>query len=626
MRKLAEIYSSLTESPSGETVKRIQDRIIRAGGKPYIVGGAVRDEMLPDTPASKDVDFLITGMELKKIAQVLKSLGQVKEVGKAFGVVKAVIDGEEFDFAIPRTGERKTGSGHADFEVDLDPHASPESDLSRRDFTFNALAKDPSGRILDLFGGQEDIHKRLVRAVGNPVERFTEDPLRMLRAIQFAVRFDFDIEPETSKAIQRLSNKLSTVAPERVAEEFSKGWKKGKNIQKFVELLSDLKVGEALFGPDFDPIPAEIHGSSEDETVLKGFISFFLHGGDIKKFKPTNEQKRYLDIARGAVSGRQTWQFANELDRNKIPLVVKTLEAIDKSNFQSRQGRTGDVKEAAKRLKDALKLPLGAKELKISGQDFMKMGIKGREIGLAQKKLLAAVHNGDVRNEPQDIEMFLQSGVKSESLSLMNVLTEATRYRIYCDMDGVLVNFMDGLTEYLIDYFENLTDDMLQKMSDKQYRFIQEAAADYGLTPDDIWHYKQIPKVTPADLEKTSNKKGLRKLSYWLIEKDDLDFWVNLDWMQDGKILWDYIENYRPTILSAPVGEARGKIYWCKMNLHVPQSRIVLSHDKFEYASPNSILIDDTKSKIDPFVARGGIGILHKSAAETIRKLKELGL
>ena len=146
---------------------------------------------MPDTPPSKDVDFLIRGLTLKNIADALAPLGKVSEVGQAFGVVTATIDGEEFDFAIPRTSETKTGDKHTDFEVVTDPSASVESDLGRRDFTINAIAKDSGGRIIDLFGGLEDLQNKVIRAVGDPDSRFKEDPLRMLRAIQFAARFGF---------------------------------------------------------------------------------------------------------------------------------------------------------------------------------------------------------------------------------------------------------------------------------------------------------------------------------------------------------------------------------------------------------------------------------------------------
>lgn len=603
MRSLIEIFSSLVEAPTEETIRKIQSVLIRAGGKPYIVGGAVRDEMLPGAPPSKDIDFLVTGLTLKQIAQTLSSLGTVNEVGKSFGVVKATIDGEEFDFAIPRTAEKKTGAGHADVEVELDPHTSPESDLSRRDFTFNALAKDVSGKVIDLFGGQEDIKRKLIRAVGEPKERFEEDPLRILRAVQFAVRFGFKIEPKTAAAMKQMKSKLTTVADERTLEEFSKAWIKGADPAHFIKLLDEFDIGKTLFGSDFDPVPIKFTGTDE-EKVLAGFVSFFLNGGNIKKIRATNEMKRHLQLARGALSDAQVWQFANHLDRDKIPLVSKVLLDIDK--------------EAAKKMEDSLNLPLSGQELKVSGQDLMRMGFKGRDIGNAQRSLLAAIHSGKMKNDRQDIEKQLGKPQR-EGLSLMEVTSEVMDYQIYCDMDGVLVNFQKGLPEYVNDFLGRADP---RRMSPKTLKNVNKAVQE--LSGD--FESGEIPDMTFKDFEKSAGKKKLRNLSYALIKKADVDFWLNLEWMPDGKQLWAYIKKYNPTILSSPVGEARGKIEWCKRNLGIPENRIILSHDKHEYARYNTILIDDMEKNTVPFGEKGGIPILHKSAASTIQMLKSMGL
>lgn len=605
---IKDIFSEVVviEAPSQTTIGNIQKALMSAGGKPYIVGGAVRDEMM-GTP-SKDIDFLVTGLELKRIAQVLARLGKISEVGKSFGVVKAVIDGEEFDFAIPRTAEKKTGTGHADFEVEMDPYASPEDDLSRRDFTFNALAKGVDGRILDLFGGQEDINRRLVRAVGVPEDRFSEDPLRMLRAIQFAVRFDFDIEQKTAEAIRKLGQKLLTVAPERVMEEFSKAWKKAKDGDKFTELLEDLKVGNTLFGPNFNPIDVDLSTGTPEEKVAKGFVAFFMRGGDLKRVRPTNEMKRYLEIARGAASDRQVWEFATDEDRDKIPLVADVLKEYSI--------------QVTRKLQKALKLPLSPKELQLSGQDFMAKGITGKDIGTAQRNMLAAIHSGKVKNDKKALEDLLMPP-KEESLSLMNVFEAVTdeEYLIYCDMDGVLVNFKDGLVEFMNDFFQQVAANP-EQFGPKTLKRTAKAFQDLGGNLEK----GKVPKMKFRDFEKESDKKHLRNLSYSLIKTADVDFWLGLEWMPDGKKLWDFIKQYNPTILSSPIGESKGKVEWCKKNLGLSEDKILLSNQKYEHAEPNAILIDDMSKNTKPFDDAGGISILHKNVQATIKQLKKYGL
>jgi len=318
-------FARLHEAINPATIEKIESTIEQAGGESYIIGGAVRDELLPDTPPSKDIDFLIRKLPLDQVANALAPLGKVSLVGKVFGVVTAIIDGEEFDFAIPRTGEEKTGEKHTDFDVTTDPNAPIEADLGRRDFTINALAKDSAGNIIDMFGGQEDLQNKTIRAVGDPNERFSEDPLRMMRALQFAVRFDFDIEPETLAAIRNNIDKIDTLAAERVFMEFNKAWTKGSvNSDKLVSLLEETGIGRRLFGDDFDPQVVGIEGSSEDK-INGNFIAFFLNGGDFDPMRPTNDMIKHLDIAIAASrDAGEVHEYAVD-QREKMPLIANVL-------------------------------------------------------------------------------------------------------------------------------------------------------------------------------------------------------------------------------------------------------------------------------------------------------------
>jgi tRNA nucleotidyltransferase/poly(A) polymerase len=381
---------TLFEAIDPETVNKIESALIHAGGESYIVGGAVRDELLPDTPPSKDIDFLVRNLELRQIASAISHLGKVKEVGQAFGVVTATIDGEEFDFAIPRTSEIKTGEKHTEFDVKTDPKAPIETDLGRRDFTINALAKDSDGNIIDMFGGQEDLQNRTIRAVGDPNERFQEDPLRMLRAIQFATRFDFDIEHDTAEAIRKNLDKLKSVSGERVLLEFKKAWTKGTaNSARFIKLLYETGIGESLFGFSFRPQHIIV-----EEPIIGNFVAFFLNGGKYEKLKPTNEMIQYLELTQTAAkSDLPVHEFAGD-QREKLPLIADMLEQLR-------------YEDKASKIRDALKLPLNAKELEITGHDLMNKGYRGREIGEILNILLKAVHNGKVENSYDNLVAYI---------------------------------------------------------------------------------------------------------------------------------------------------------------------------------------------------------------------------
>lgn len=187
----------------------------------YTVGGMVRDELLGKP--GKDVDLLVAGLPQQPLIRLLRQYGRVQLTGRAFGVIKFLPrqwDGPPIDVALPRT-EVSTGVGHRDFDVIFDHTLPIETDLGRRDFTLNALAIDlATGRLIDPFGGRQDLEQRLLRQVSD--RAFPEDPLRMLRGVQLAARFSLRIEAATRCAMQAYAAAITTVAPERIAEELRK--------------------------------------------------------------------------------------------------------------------------------------------------------------------------------------------------------------------------------------------------------------------------------------------------------------------------------------------------------------------------------------------------------------------
>ena len=208
----------MTPSPASfPFVRALQQR----GARVYTVGGTVRDELLGHP--RKDLDLLVTGLPQPDLLRCLRPYGRVQLTGRAFGVIKFLPhgwDGPPIDVALPRT-EISTGIGHRDFEVTFDHTLPVETDLGRRDFTINAMAIDlADGHLLDPFGGYEDLQQRRLRQVS--MLAFPEDPLRMLRGIQLAARFALQIEPATRESMQTHAAAITTVAPERIAEELRK--------------------------------------------------------------------------------------------------------------------------------------------------------------------------------------------------------------------------------------------------------------------------------------------------------------------------------------------------------------------------------------------------------------------
>ncbi|HEY3674402.1 MAG TPA: HD domain-containing protein [Candidatus Tumulicola sp.] len=214
-------------------------------GALFAVGGRVRDEIRrieeQTTEADDaDLDYLVTGITTERLLDYLSKIGRVDVVGASFAVVKLTIDRRTVDITLPRR-ERSTGSGHRDFEVQSRPDVSLEDDLARRDFRMNMIARGiPSNAMVDPYGGVADIAERRIDIL-RP-QAFEEDPLRMLRAAQFAARFEYHLTPATLDAMSRAAHLTPTVSPERIADELTKLLVKAKRPSIGFELLRETGV------------------------------------------------------------------------------------------------------------------------------------------------------------------------------------------------------------------------------------------------------------------------------------------------------------------------------------------------------------------------------------------------
>ncbi|HKJ83057.1 MAG TPA: HD domain-containing protein [Mariprofundaceae bacterium] len=216
---------------ASDAVTRICRHLNEAGGHAYLVGGCVRDMMLHRTP--KDMDIEVYGLTEKEIGHILGKLGHCETVGRSFGVIKCWMENLEVDVALPRQ-EYKIASGHRGFRVQTDPHLAPETASSRRDFTINAMMFDPISEILfDFHGGERDLDAGVLRHIS---PAFAEDPLRVLRAMQFAARFDLELHPDTALLCQQLLCEAGTLAVERIWQEWRK-WAEGRYPSRGLTVL-----------------------------------------------------------------------------------------------------------------------------------------------------------------------------------------------------------------------------------------------------------------------------------------------------------------------------------------------------------------------------------------------------
>lgn len=221
-----------------QIVSKLATAVRDHGGQAKLVGGCVRDELMGVEP--KDWDLEVYGVEPGKLREMLDSFGEVNVVGEAFTVYKL---GNDLDVSLPRR-ERKVGRGHRGFVVEGDPGMSFEEACSRRDFTVNAILKDPlTGEIVDPFHGREDIERKVLRHVSS--ETFAEDSLRVLRACQFAARFEFDIAPETVEICRSID--VTDLPRERIWGEMEKLLLKAEKPSIGLKWLYDLGVVDQIF-------------------------------------------------------------------------------------------------------------------------------------------------------------------------------------------------------------------------------------------------------------------------------------------------------------------------------------------------------------------------------------------
>jgi tRNA nucleotidyltransferase (CCA-adding enzyme) len=226
----------------------MQDLLLKTiealNGEIYSVGGSVRDTMLG--LVVKDADYIVTGIDFSSLRTQLETWARVDLVGASFGVLKVTQDNLTVDVALPRT-ERSTGVHHRDFEVAFNPSLPVEADLARRDFTVNAMAIRLRDNVLiDPFNGKTDLEQKKLSAVGHAVERFSEDPLRMLRLARFVAKLGFTVDPATLAATREMAHLVSSVAPERIQNELLGLLNCQNNLLPALRLLRDTGLLEQI--------------------------------------------------------------------------------------------------------------------------------------------------------------------------------------------------------------------------------------------------------------------------------------------------------------------------------------------------------------------------------------------
>lgn len=237
------------ESSIHPHVRNAAQKFSERGGRALLVGGGIRDIITGKAP--KDFDIEVYNLEPDDVEEVASGFGNIKEVGKSFGILKVALgDGFDLDISLPRT-DSKSGEGHRGFEVKIDPYMSISEAALRRDFTINSLAFDPlTEEVIDPHGGVKDIKDKVLRVTDKV--RFADDPLRVMRALQFAGRFDLIVEQESFDLMSEMVTRkeFAELPKERLLEEWKKLLLKSERPSKGLSLGMELGMFHVLH-PEF---------------------------------------------------------------------------------------------------------------------------------------------------------------------------------------------------------------------------------------------------------------------------------------------------------------------------------------------------------------------------------------
>ena len=365
-------------------VKTILDRMESAGYEAFVVGGAVRDTILGRTV--NDYDITTSAMP-EETAAVFSDL-HVIMTGLKHGTVTVVSDKNPIEITTYRVDGDYTDSRHPDgvrFTRSID------EDLARRDFTVNAMAHSERRGLVDLFGGVGDLEASLIRAVGDPQKRFTEDALRIMRAFRFASKLGFEIEENTLRAARECRLGLANISTERKTTELE-GIMLGRGVKKALLLMNKARIFEVI-APDLKLDISRLGRVSELKSDFACRMAFCLIGQE--------NADKYISSLRlsNAVSGRI---------RKLVLLASKPLEADTDPKLRRLMAQAGDelpfLLEIRRFFGDATEGIaaraetigkrgdcIDLKSLAVSGKDLAALGIKGTAVGATLKALLEAV-------------------------------------------------------------------------------------------------------------------------------------------------------------------------------------------------------------------------------------------
>ena len=395
-----------------EEVRAIMDTLTSAGYEAYCVGGCVRDSLLGRAPE----DWDITTSALPE--QVKSLFSNTVDTGIQHGTVMIVIKGVGYEVTTYRIDGKYLDGRHPE-QVTFT--RSLEEDLKRRDFTINAFAYNDESGIVDLFGGMDDLENQIVRAVGDPDARFTEDALRIMRAIRFAAQLDFEVEEETYAAIRRHADNLTNVSMERIRVELEKTLMSQScgRVNEFFQLgMGEYIVpGYADKCASFDEevaacLPKEREGDARRYLLL----AILLKNLSDEEAKDALRAMKYDNKTKAAVAGILRYkdqilpaeririkQALNQMGEEIFFLTIDLKEAITRSSMAMVRNLAEEILAKGE--------PYAIPHLAVNGNDLIRAGIPE---GTQLKEKLEALLDQVIRDPEKNTKEQLMEALRRE--------------------------------------------------------------------------------------------------------------------------------------------------------------------------------------------------------------------
>ena len=377
----------------------VLNRLNAAGYQAYVVGGCVRDTLLGKAP--KDWDICTNAMP-REMQHVFADC-HVIETGLQHGTLTVMYDHEPFEVTTFRVDGEYTDHRHPDEVIFV---ADVKEDLSRRDFTVNAMAWSPEAGLVDAFGGQEDLAAGVIRCVGDPRKRFDEDALRIMRALRFASVYGFVIDPATDEAIHELKHTLTGVAAERIRVELMKllcGQGAGDILRSYPDVLQ--VIMPQLTKIDWLTTVAALERISRVEILRLTMLLHQLSADEAKavliSLKPDNfTRDRVLDLVTNQNYPLQPTRhslltalslFGEEVVWQLLA-VCRAKEGVDRADLRGLlEGVLADG------------VCYSVKAMAVNGRDLMALGARGKEVGEGLQYLLSLLIAEQLPNEREPL-------------------------------------------------------------------------------------------------------------------------------------------------------------------------------------------------------------------------------